>query len=209
MSPEELPRLQADAAPRMARVIVAQSVAIVILIVLLGLSMAWGQFKKPLVIAATATGQIIPIVPLDKPYTSDARVVGFADECMREAFSHDFVNFRTSMTRASECFTTSGNESFFKAMEPIVQDLEQRRMVMSITVNRPPAIVKTFRRGGNVFSWEVQAVVTLNREGTRERMSPANYVVRMTVERVPLEDSPRGISVAQINVSPGSGDSKI
>lgn len=207
MSPDELPRLQAEAMPKLIRVLTASIVLNVLLGALLIGAVTWAMMKKPLIIATTESGRIIPIVPLDQPYTSDARVVSFADECIRAALSHDFVNFRASMQAASECFTTGGSDSFYKAMDPLLADLQQRRMVMSVTPTRPPVIVKPFMRAG-VRSWQLQSVVTINREGTKERITPATYIVSMVVERVPLEESVRGISVAQIDLKPGTADTK-
>lgn len=206
MSPDELPRLQAEAMPRLVRICAMQSIAICVLIVLLGVSVWMGMTKRPQVLGLTESGRVIPLVPLDKPYVNDARVVSFADECTRSAFSHDFVNYRQTEVEASKCFTSAGAESFAQAMEPLLEDLQQRRMVMSVTPVKPPVVVRTFRRG-SVYSWQVQSVITLNREGTRERMTPASYVVDMVIERVPLEESVRGISVAQITLRPGTAKS--
>ncbi|MEJ8837591.1 DotI/IcmL family type IV secretion protein [Ramlibacter sp. AN1133] len=184
-----------------------QSITIVVLIILLGVSMVMGMAKRPQLLGITESGRVVPLVPLDKPYVSDSRVLGFADECTRQAFSHDFVNFRLTQAEAGQCFTASGAESFARAMAPLLEDLEQRRMVMSITPIAPPTVVRTFKRGGEVYSWAVQSVITLNREGTRERMTPTSYVVDLVIERVPLEESVRGISVAQINMRPGGAKS--
>jgi intracellular multiplication protein IcmL len=203
MSPDELPRLQAETMPRLVRILVVQGVAILVLLILLGISMWVGLNKRPQVLGLTEAGRVIPLIPLDKPYVSDSRVISFADECTRMAFSHDFVNFRSTQAAVGQCFTLAGSESFARAMAPLLQDLEERRMVMSITPIAPPTVVRTFKRGGAVFSWSVQSVITLNREGTRERMTPASYVVDLVIERVPLEESVRGISVAMINMRPG------
>lgn len=207
MSPDEIPRLQMEAMPKLVRILVMQAITIVVLLVVLGISVWVGLNKQPQVLGLTETGRVIPLVPLDKPYVSDSRVISFADECTRLAFSHDFTNFRQTQAQAGQCFTSVGSESFAKAMEPLLQDLEQRRMVMSITPMQPPTVVRTFKRGGNVHSWAVQSVITLNREGTRERMTPTSYVVDLVIERVPLEESVRGISVALINLRPGGAKS--
>jgi len=36
-------------------------------------------------------------VTLDKPFVSDARVIGFTEECLRLSFAHDFENYRQTM----------------------------------------------------------------------------------------------------------------
>lgn len=202
-SPDELNQIRADVVPKLVRIVVLQSIAIGILTVVMGVALYVGITKPPQLLAITDTGRVIPLVPLDKPYVGDSRVVGFADECIRTAFSHDFLNFRQTLASASSCFTTDGSASFNTAIAPLIQDLESRRMVMTPTM-QPAVVVRTFKRGGQVFSWVVQTKMTLNREGTRDRVIPTTYVVDLVVERVSLEESVRGIAVSQINVRPGS-----
>jgi len=201
LGPEDINEIRAVVLPRLVRVTTWQSVAIVLLVLCQAVTIWLGMTKAPQILAITDTGRVIPLVPLDKPYVGDARVVGFADECVRMAFSHDFLNFRHSLSQAKTCFTGSGGGSFDEAIAPLIQDLEQRRMVMTPTL-QPAVIVKTMNRAG-VYSWVVQTKMTLFREGTKERVVPSSYVVDIVVERVPLEESVRGIAVAQINVRPG------
>lgn len=200
MSPDDLHEIRAVILPKLIRTSFFLSVAIVVLALGLVLAIYLAATKKPQILAITETGRVIPLVPLDRAYVPDARVIGFADECVRSAFSHDFLNFRHTLGQARGCFTGSGGASFDAAIEPLIKDLEQRRMVMTSTL-QPAVIVKTMTRSG-VYSWVVQTKMTLYREGTKERVNPAQYVVDIVVERVPLEESVRGIALSQINVRP-------
>ena len=199
--PDDLNELRKLILPKLVRTATIQSAVIFLLVISQILTIYLAVTKAPQVISVTETGRVIPIVPLDKPYIGDARVIGFADECVRMAFSHDFLNFRASMGAVKGCFTGAGGTSFDKAIEPLIKDLEQRRMVMTPTL-QPAVIAKTMERAG-VYTWVVQTKMTLFREGTKERVMPTTYVVDVIIERVPLEESVRGIAVSQINVRPG------
>lgn len=201
LGPDDLNDIRKILLPKLVRVNTYLSVAVLLLSIGVIVAIYLSVTKKPQVLAITETGRVIPLVPLDKPYVGDARVVGFADECVRMSFSHDFLNFRQSMNQASTCFTSAGIASYEEAIAPLIKDLEQRRMVMTPTL-QPARIAKTVQRGG-VHSWIVQTKMTLYREGTKERVVPALYQVDVVIERVPLEESVRGIAVAQINVRPG------
>ena len=203
LGPEDLDQIRAQIMPRVVRVMFFQSVAIAVLALGLIISFYMAAAKRPEVLAVTESGRIIPLVPLDKPYVSDARILGFADECIRAAFGHDFLNFRTTMAAAKECFTPEGGRNFDAAIAPLLKDIQTRRMVMAVTL-QPAAIVQSTLRSGSVKTWVVQTKMTLFREGTKDRVAPVTYVVDLVVERVPLEDSVRGISVSQINVRPGT-----
>lgn len=203
LGPEDLDQIRAAIMPKVVRVMVAQTVAILVLAIGLILAFYSAATKRPEVLAVTETGRIIPLVPLDKPYVSDARIIGFADECIRAAFGHDFLNFRTTMAAARNCFTVDGGRNFDSAIAPLLSDIQERRMVMAATL-QPAVIVSSTVRSGGVKTWVVQTKMTLFREGTKDRVAPVTYIVDLVIERVPLEDSVRGISVSQINVRPGA-----
>jgi intracellular multiplication protein IcmL len=158
--------------------------------------------KQPMTFGVSDKGTIIPLVPMDQPYLGDARIISFADECVRQAFSHDFRNFRQTVNGAKGCFTTEGAIGFDKAIEPLIADIIARRMVMSVTTQPPIVNRKAPVRG--VHTWVVQTQMTLFRDGSKERISPATYTVDLVIERIPLEASVRGVGVAQINVRPGN-----
>lgn len=159
--------------------------------------------RSPQVIAATDSGRIIPVVALNEPHVSDSRVLAFAEECTRRAFSHDFVNFRTSMVAASTCFTSRGSKMFDLAMDPLLKDLVQRRMVMSVSVEPPVVVQGPYLRNGRVV-WRVQTKMQLFRDGSKERVMPQAFIVEMDVARVELEETPRGIAIGEFNVRPTS-----
>ncbi len=158
--------------------------------------------KRPLTFGVSDTGRIVPLVPLDKPYLGDARIVSFADECVRQAFSHDFRNFKSTVTGAKSCFTSDGARGFDQAIEPLLGDIVNRRMVMSVSTDPPVVIKKTTVKG--IHTWVVQTKMRLHRDGSTERVVPTTYVVDLVLERMPLEESVRGVGIAQINMRPGS-----
>lgn len=159
--------------------------------------------KRPPVVAMTDAGRIVPLVPLNKPYVTDSRVLAFAEECTRRAFAHDFVNYRATVASASQCFTSYGAQMYGNAMDQILKELIERRMVMSASVDAPVIVRGPYERQGRV-AWRVQTKMQLFREGTKERITPQPFIVEMEVVRVELEESTRGISVGEFNVKPAT-----
>jgi intracellular multiplication protein IcmL len=157
--------------------------------------------KKPVAIAATDQGRVIPLVPLDKPYVTDSRVLSFVEECGRKSFSHDFKNFRMTLNEASKCFTTDGSKIYLEAMDEMIRKLEAQRMIMSISME-PPVVVKGPLMLDGRATWYVQSKITLFREGQSERLSPQSYILDTTVVRVDLEENVRGIAINEFFVGP-------
>lgn len=153
------------------------------------------------VIATTEDGRIIKSVPLPVAFVTEPRVLSFADECLRDSFSHDFENYRRTMNYAKGCYTSEGGKAFDKAIEPTLLDIRQKRLVLSVTTE-PPTIVRGPMLVAGRATWEVQSVLTLYYQGTRERFPAQQRLATMTIVRVPLEENLRAVSIDAIQLRP-------
>jgi len=81
-----------------------------------------------------STGRVIPLVPLDQPYVTDSRVIGFVDECIRRSFGHDYENFRMTINDAKECYTPTGASEFEEAISSLIRDVINMNLVMSASL---------------------------------------------------------------------------
>lgn len=190
--------------PRLIGACVALGVSTAICAVAAAVAFSMASSKRVVVVGATDSGQFIAAIPLDKPYLNESRVTAFAVEALRASFAHDFVSFRKTMTDAQSWYTPLASESYTKAITPLLDEIGQRRMVMSLEVIQPAVVVKAYLDGNGSYTWDLQAKVSLMREGQRERIMPATYVVEMTVTRVPLDVSVRGVLVSAITLKPAN-----
>lgn len=167
-------------------------------------TLAWRLMTSQVsVIAVTESGQIIQPQPLAKAFVTDTRVLSFAGEALRASFSHDFVNYRdTFATAKSQYYTNEGGASFAQAIDPILNDLRQRRLVMSAAPLKAPSLIRgPYLLGGRAV-WEIQAPITLFYEGTQSRFPPQNRLATLKIVRVDLAESMTGIGVDSIQLSP-------
>lgn len=186
--------------PRLLRLAVALSVANVLLLITVPLLVYFLAAKKIVAVGITETGRVIELVTLDKPYVNDSRVAGFAEECLRLSFAHDFENYRQSMTFAKSCYTTEGARVFEAAMQPQIKDLIDRNLVMSAALE-VTVVERTFVRAGVVY-WITQTPVTLQKRGSKDMNRPERFLARTEVRRVPLDENVRGIAVSSISLKP-------
>lgn len=201
MTEEELDQLRKEILPKLARTVFLQSVGLIVLTVVCASVVTLAVTRRPQILGVTDSGSVIPLVALDQAHVNDSRVVSFSAECLQAMFSHDFVNYRSTMNQASKCFTSEGAKSLYAALDPLLDDLSKRRLVMSSVV-QPPTVVKKGVEGG-VHKWAVQTKMTLYREGTSEREQPRTLIVDLVVERVSLDESVRGVGLSKLNVRPG------
>lgn len=170
-------------------------------IVAAAVSIAAAMKEKVGVIGATDSGRFIPVVTLDKPYLTESRVQAFVEECLRRSFSHDFLNFRTTLVESQRCYTPSAAAKFASAIDPMLGDIKQRRMVMTVGVTRPPVVVRAYKKDG-VHTWDLEAEITVSLEGTRDRVPPKRFHVTSKVTRVELEQSIKGVLMSNLELSP-------
>lgn len=183
------------------------TVVLSITVALLALALAVTGFflgsKRIYPVAVDGSGRVVPLVPLDKPYVTDTRVLGFVDECLRRSFSHDFENYRQTINAAKQCYTPTGAVEYEAAIAPLINDLVQKNTVMSVSLGASVMSRRYVRDGVQV--WETQTPMTMNRRGSRETLQPVQFMVTTLVVRVPLEHDVRGIAIRAINVAPYSG----
>jgi hypothetical protein len=157
------------------------------------------------VISATDRGVLIQPVPVSKPYINEAKVQGFAEECLRKSFAHDFKNFAQTLTAALPCYTQDAGNLFAVALDPILTNqVKAKRMVMTPVIVAAPVVVKASNTSDG-YRWIIRGKVQLQFEGTTERLSPATYAVELSAIRVPLEENPRGVLLNNITFKPDAG----
>ena len=66
---------------------------------------------------------------------------------------------------------------------------------------RPPVVLRAEPVHG-VWTWVMETQMTLYREGQTNRMQPTTFRVNLLVERVGLDQNPRGLSVNQFFLRP-------
>src|SRR5438105_2331822 len=159
--------------------------------------------SKTTAIATDAWGVVIPVVPLNEPYLSEPRVVGYAEECTRRAFSHDFLHYSQTMSGAQECFTPNAADKYAQSMQGYFKLMDERRMNMAVVVRRPPVVVRAYDLGG-VIHWDVQVEVDISFEGRSERIPATKNRIDMTLRRMPLEAAVRGVAIDRFSVGPAS-----
>lgn len=190
---------------KLVRVVVILSAATLLSLVAAVIGLKAGIGSKVVAIAVDAKGVITPAVVMSEPLVAESRVVGYVEECVRRAFSHDFLHFGQTIPLAQDCFTPEASEKYVKAMQPYIKLMEEKRMVMGLTVPNPPRVIEAYLLSmpeGKVAHWKVQLQVEIFFEGRSERIPPQRNTIDVVVRRVPLESTPRGILIDQFTVGP-------
>lgn len=191
---------------KLTRLVVWLGISVVALAIAIVIAIVFITRTHREVIAATNDGRVVPVIPLDKPYVSDARVLGYVDECARMVFSHDFLHWRTTLQGSKTCFTEKGGDAVEEALAPWVKDIVDRELTMSVSLADTPVIAKRGEFNG-AFAWRVQAPISLFRRGTKVADVPRPFLLHVVVRRVGLDQNPRGIAIDSLQLVPDASRS--
>lgn len=194
----------ADRVSKLVRLNIIMTVSLVLCSIATVLAIKAAVGNKVVAIATDHRGNVIPVVPLNEPFLSEPRVVAFAEECVRRAFSHDFLNYAQTLLFAQSCFTPGAGDKFALSMQGYFKTMDERRMNMAVVVRKPPAVIRVYQLGG-VIHWDLQVEVDISFEGRDQRIPPARNRIDLTVRRTPLDQSPKGVAIDKFSVGPVSG----
>lgn len=152
-------------------------------------------------IAITDSGQVVLPAPLSQQNVADSRVLEFAEEGLRASFSHDFVNYRSTLNYAEKFYTTTGARMLQEQIAPLLGDLRRERAVMTNQTETPLMRRSGFMYHGRI-AWEVEVPITIRFAGQRQNYQPRERIALMLIVQVPPEENVRGISVHTVQLKP-------
>lgn len=147
--------------------------------------------------ATTSDGRIINLVPLNDPFRSRADVIAWSAGNAQKIMRFNYQDYRQHMQEVSGNFTTTGWESFTRAMKEsrIVEAMEARKLMVSMEIQAAPEIKRAFVADG-VYTWDIQFPVVVKYEG-KDAPSATNSMLILRIVRVSTLQSPGGIAIEQ------------
>jgi intracellular multiplication protein IcmL len=172
----------------------------------LGGSTAWLALSKPepRYFATTTDGQILPLVPLDKPHQSAAEVSNFAVRAVTTSLTYDFANYRQDFNDALPFFTKpAGWNQFVDAVqESQMLDLVQKRRLNTTAVANNAVIVREGINARGVYEWIVQIPLRVTYQSASE-VTGQNFLITVHIERLQTYESPYAMAISRFIAAPG------
>ena len=154
---------------------------------------------SPKYFAATNSGRMIPLIPLDQPNLSDANVLQWTSMAVVSIYSYNYVNFRQAFQNNRRFFTASGWRGFFKALEDskTMKAVEDNKLMVSAVLAGAPVINSEYLYKGR-YTWEIQMPVLVTYQGSET--SNQNFIITLKVERVSTLNNIYGIGISEFVV---------
>ncbi|MDR3448895.1 MAG: DotI/IcmL/TraM family protein [Alphaproteobacteria bacterium] len=171
------------------------SLALVLLVAL--------PFVQPVYLyyAMKPDGQVMRMVGLDMPNMTNRAVLSWAATSISEIMTMGFGDMDVKLPHERVRFTKQGWEAYNTAFvqQEVGEKFKQSQMVLTTVPSNTPVIVSQGTNLDNVYEWHVQMPVIMTYANTTVVRQRA--IVRLTIIRVPAEDSAAGIAIQNWDMS--------
>lgn len=159
---------------------------------------------EPRYFATTTDGQLLPLVPLDKPHQSAAEVSNFAVKAVTTSLTYDFANYRTDFNNALQYFTKpTGWNQFVEAVQKSqMLDLVQTRRLNTTAVANNAVIVREGINDRGIYEWIVQIPLRVTYQSASE-VTGQNFLITVNIERLQTYESPYAMAISRFIAAPG------
>ncbi|MFN3234537.1 MAG: type IVB secretion system apparatus protein IcmL/DotI [Gammaproteobacteria bacterium] len=155
---------------------------------------------QPKYFAATESGRILQLVPLNRPTMTSKALLSWASEVATASYTYSFVNYRQKIQELQPYFTPNGWSQFMTALKSSdnLSAIDQRKLIVSAVVSGTPVIVHQGELAGR-YAWKVQLPMLVTFQSASDRFQ-TTYTVTMTIIRVSTLQTESGIGVEQFIV---------
>ena len=159
---------------------------------------------EPRYFATTTDGQLLPLVPLDKPHQSAAEVSNFAVKAVTSSLTYDFANYRADFNNAMQYFTkpTGWNQFVDAVQKSQMLDLVQTRRLNTTAVANNAVIVREGINDRGVYEWIVQIPLRVTYQSASE-VTGQNFMITVNIERLQIYESPYAMAISRFIAAPG------
>lgn len=171
----------------------ATSTGLVIVVAIL----SWMIYHPPVKYFATEQGRITQVYPLDKPAWSESDVRQFGADTISDAFTLDFVHYRTQMTAVSPRFSEEGFVGYNQALTSSNVLAAVRDKRMNLTTSTEPGVITSRGVINGRYAWEFQYPVTFRLQGQNTNSPPLRYIFTLRIQQADVRLKPQGLEVTQ------------
>jgi intracellular multiplication protein IcmL len=155
---------------------------------------------QPILFATDNDWRILPPVPVDQPYLKRPDLLQWVSDALSDAFTYDFINYRTQQPDYEHYFTPNGWKRFSDLISiyaPYTSVINTKLFVTAAPAGAPFVLNEGALEGR--FGWWVQLPMEI-RYTNYERSYIQPLVVQVLVLRVPTLNNLYGVGIDNIIV---------
>jgi|GEM_PF-3231589 len=181
--------------------IILISVVVLLVFSIAILAIALNKKTNNVYFAADKGGNIIQLVPLNKPNQSDSAVVQFLADALVDTFDFNYHNMKRRLSQSTlKFFTNKGAELLIKALEDngTFEVVNRKKLFMTLALEHAPIIVKKgLPKNGRHWLWKLQVPAIINYVTESNKISH-HVVFTVIVSRKSMIEDALGLGISNI-----------
>jgi intracellular multiplication protein IcmL len=146
--------------------------------------------------ARAADGKIMTLSPYKEPNLLPDTIIRWASKAATLAYTFNFTQYREQMAAVRPYFTNDGWRDYVASANQLLTSVISSQLFINGVVSDVPVISNQGPLPNKGYTWRIQIpfIVTYQSANTTTRR---NYVVIITIVRVPTFINPQGIGIDQ------------
>lgn len=147
----------------------------------------------------TVSGSDIEVFPLSEPNVTSTSIIKWVTQAATSAYTLDFYQYQENIDALREYFTIDGYENYVQSLQASnsLNKIIEEKLVVTAVATDTAVILQEGEMAG-VYTWRIQVPLLLNYQGASTTGTKKTIAVGLLVTRVPTNEAPKGIGIAQI-----------
>lgn len=156
----------------------------------------------PVYFATDKVTRLIDVVPLNQPNMTDDDLITWMVNAVQQAYSYDYINFRTQLQNAQNYFTEYGWNNYMEGLTATnnLLAVTQRRMIsIANVVEKPILVTKGILGGAYAWKYRIPLLVAYSVPPYDDKSRFYNALqLEVIVQRRPILQSRDGVGIVQM-----------
>jgi intracellular multiplication protein IcmL len=161
------------------------------------------MFHRPLPAfdAAQKNGQKMLLQPFEEPNLLPDTLLRWASKAATVSYTFDFTNYNRQIASARPYYTEAGWRQYISSVSDLINTITQNQLFVNGVVSGAPVISNQGEVADRGYVWRIQIpfLVTYQSANVTTRR---NFLVVISVMRVPPSVNPQGIGIDQFVMIP-------
>ncbi|HEX4044921.1 MAG TPA: DotI/IcmL/TraM family protein [Gammaproteobacteria bacterium] len=136
----------------------------------------------------------------DEPNLLSDTILRWGSKAAATAYTFDFVNYDKQIALAQPYFTDAGWQDYLASVQKLIKTIVDNQLFVNGVVSGPPVIASEGPLPDVDYAWRVQIPFLVSFQSANS-VYKRNYIVSLTIIRVPTTVNPQGIGIDRFVMS--------
>lgn len=156
------------------------------------------MYERPLpsFAAYNPKSEQMELTPFEEPNLLSDTILRWASKAAITAYTFNFGDYNQQIQNARYYFTSDGWTDYLSSVKGLIDTIVQKQLYVNSVVAGTPVISNQGPLPGKDYAWRIQIPFLVTYQ-TGNAVISTNYLVILTIVRVPTSSNPEGIGIDQ------------